>query len=154
MKCVSILSNVFVGPDPRIDEDFEYLKGLKITAVLSLQTDEDRREGGIAYERTTARQAGLKFSNVPVTDFSPADLQLRLKDCVTALEGMLDDGETVFVHCTAGVSRSPTVVAAYLHWCLGWELDQAVAYLQARSKCSPDADAIREAGRRAKDKGH
>jgi protein-tyrosine phosphatase len=60
---------------------------------------------------------GLAFESVPVKDFSNADPQLRLPKCVAALAHLLGQGHSVYVHCTARVSRSPSVVAAYLHWC-------------------------------------
>ena len=44
-------------------------------------------------------------------DFDRADLKLKLPASVTALNDLVESGETVYVHCTAGVSRSPTVVA-------------------------------------------
>jgi protein-tyrosine phosphatase len=147
MKCTWILPNLAVGSDLRIEEEFQELKSLKITAILSLQTDQDR-SGGIEGEQTAARKAGLAFSSVPIEDFNRADLQKYLPDGVAALERMLDQGHTVYVHCTAGVSRSPTVVVAYLHWCLGFELLQALTHVQKCRVCLPDADAIYSARRR------
>ena len=88
---------------------------------------------------------GLAFESVPVKDLSKADLQLCLPKCVAALAHLLDQGHTVYVHCTAGVSRSPTVVAAYLHWCLGFHLDQALVHVRQRRRCCPLEDAIRNA---------
>ena len=147
MKCDAVLPNLFVGPDPRSEADFLYLKTLNVTAILSLQSNVDRGDGGIEGERAAARKAGLRFASVPVEDFSHADLALRLHDCVAALDQLLTEGNTVYVHCTAGVSRSPTVVTAYLHWSLGWELERAAIHLQACRKCIPDTDAIRYARR-------
>ena len=147
MKCDAVLPNLFVGPDPRSAEDFLYLKTLNITAILSLQRDEDRHDGGIEDERVAARKAGLRFASVPVEDFSHADLALRLHDCVAALDQLLKEGNTVYVHCTAGVSRSPTIAVAYLHWRLGWELERAAIHLQACRRCVPDTDATRYARR-------
>jgi protein-tyrosine phosphatase len=147
MHCDAVLPNLFVGPDPCIDEDFERLKTFNITAILSLQTDEDRGDKGLADESAGARRAGLAFASVPIEDFSHSDLALRLRDCVASLERLLAEGNTVYVHCTAGVSRSPTVVAAYLHWGLGWELQRAVNHLKACRRCVPDEKAILRASR-------
>jgi protein-tyrosine phosphatase len=145
MTCTPIQPNLWVGPDPRDDEDFKNLQALNITAVLSLQDEEDRGAGGIESERAAATRAGLAFESVPVKDFSKADLQIRLPQCVAALAHLLDQGHTVYVHCTAGVSRSPSVAAAYLHWCCGWSLDQALVHVMQRRRCYPDEDAIRNA---------
>ena len=142
MKCTSVLPNLLVGSDPRLKDEFEELKSRKVTAILSLQTDEDRVEGGIEGERTAAHEAGLAFSSVPVEDFNRADLRISLPESVAELDRLLKQGHTVYVHCTAGVNRSPTVVAAYLHWCLGVELLQALIHLHACRDCLPDAEAI------------
>jgi len=84
--------------------------------------------------------------HVPVIDFDRAELRRKLPQCVAALSDLLDAGEPVYLHCTAGVNRSPTVAAAFLHWKRGWDLDQAVAHLQAVRNCCPDGEVIREAG--------
>jgi hypothetical protein len=59
---------------------------LKITAILSLQTDQDRTGGGIEGERTAADKAGLVFCSVPIEDFNRAEPQICLPDSVAALE--------------------------------------------------------------------
>ena len=145
MKYTWVLPNLAVGSDPRVDEEFRELKALKITAILSLQTDEDRTDGGIENERTAADRAGLVFCSVPIEDFNRVQLQTCLPDSVAVLEGMLKQGHNVYVHCSAGVNRSPTVVAAYLHWCLGYELLQALIHLHACRRCLPNAEAIQGA---------
>jgi protein-tyrosine phosphatase len=142
MKYTWVLPNLAVGPDPRVVEEFQELRAVKITAILSLQTDEDRTDGGIEDERTAADRIGLVFCNVPIEDFNRAQLQTCLPDSVAALERMLKQGHSVYVHCSAGVNRSPTVVAAYLHWCLGYELFQALIHLHACRRCLPDTEAI------------
>ena len=142
MNCSLIQPKLWIGPDPRLDEDFRYLKALQITAILSLQDHEDRGLEGIQSEREAARRVAIAFHNVPVRDFSRADLQRRLPDCVTMLELLTGEGHSVYVHCTAGVNRSPTVVAAYLHWCAQWPLDRALAHIMECRPCGPDDEAI------------
>ena len=118
-----------------------------VTAVLNLQTEEDFEEVRFFDEHPEVLYAdtGVKVCRVPVRDFDDSHLQQRLPDCVAALRGLIDRGHTVYLHCTAGVNRSPTVAIAYLHWCLGWELDAAVEYVEERRDCSPKVDAIRRA---------
>src|SRR4029077_6607214 len=65
-----IQTNLWAGPDPRDDEDFRNLQSQNITAVLSLQDEEDRGDGGIESERAAAARVGLAFESVPVKDFS------------------------------------------------------------------------------------
>ena len=145
MNCSWVLPNLAVGSSPKLDEEFQELRALKITAVLSLQTDEDRGEGGIGAEKTAVQTAGLIFSNIPIKDYNRADLRTCLPAGVAELERLLQQGQTVYVHCTAGVSRSPTVVLAYFQWCLGVEFLQALIYLHACRDCMPDTEVIHEA---------
>ena len=57
-----------------------------ITAILSLQTEEDLKERGTGWEEKAALAANLTFQNVPVEDFDTADLERNLPYCVVLLE--------------------------------------------------------------------
>jgi protein-tyrosine phosphatase len=83
-----------------------------------------------------------------VADFDRAELALKLPACVDALNALLTAGDTVYLHCTAGVNRSPTVAVAYLHWSLGRPLDEALAHVRDCRDCVPDGEAVRLASRR------
>ncbi len=136
---------MFVGPSPLDQEDFDRLRSEGITVILSLQTVEDVGEQGIESEETAAKSANLRFRNVPVADFEALELKQKLPACVTELKRLLKDGQTVYLHCTAGVSRSPTVAVAYLHWCLGWPLERALTRMQKARNCCPLPDVVRRA---------
>ena len=148
MKCACVLPRLFLGPDPRDDDDFLQIRSLNVTAVISLQTEDDLRDRGMAWERDTAQAAGLIFCSVPVTDFDAADLELKLLERVSALPKLLDVGHTVYVHCTAGVSRSPTVAVAYLHWHQAWPLQKALAHVKSMRDCCPNEEVIKRVTRK------
>lgn len=145
MRCHCVCPYLVVGPAP-FEEDFEQLKALGVTAVLSLRTEEDGPEGAIERERDAAIAGGMKFTNMPVTDFDRLELIRKMRNCVAEVERMIADGNTVYLHCTAGVNRSPTVAVAYLHWCLEWPLEKAVAHLQLFRVC-PDEEAVEKASK-------
>ena len=86
MKCACVLPTLYVGPDPRYDDDFRQLRSLNVTAVLSLQTEDDLRDRGVDWEQSTAQAAGLAFHGLPVADFDAADLEMKLTNCVSALQ--------------------------------------------------------------------
>ena len=113
-----------------------------MTAILSLLTADDQQELGATGAEIEARTAGLVYRNVPVNDFDDVDLKRRLHACVEALDDLLKTGHHVYVHCTAGVTRSPTVIAAYLHWQLQWPLDDAIERVQELRRCCPRGDLI------------
>ena len=140
-----IAPKLWVGVNPLEAADLEKLKSRGIDAILSLQSAEDVNDPG--WEKSAAQSAGMAFQNIPVIDFDTADLKEQLPRCVKMLDEMIRGGRTVYVHCTAGVSRSPTVVAAYLHWRQDWPLQKAIECLKDARDCYPHETAIREARR-------
>jgi protein-tyrosine phosphatase len=141
-----ILPQLFVGSRPRIvGEIDELVHEAGITAVLNLQTDEDMSWYDIDWQNLEAHylKTEIEVVRFPVRDFDPEDLREKLPECVHKLKELLEAGRTVYLHCTAGVNRSPTVAAAYLHRCRGWGVEKAIAYVKERRNCSPEMDAIR-----------
>lgn len=141
-----ILPQLFVGTFLESAHEVEMLRRQEgVTAVLNLQTDEDIREFfGEPLEALYAT-GGVSLCRVPVRDFDSSDLQQRLPECVRALTRLLEEGHTVYLHCTVGANRSPTVAIAYLHRSLGWDLDSAVKHVKECRCCAPNVDAIRQA---------
>jgi len=140
-----VTKNIWVGTSLLDWNDFERLRSLGVTAILSLQSEEDMEKRGIRWEEAGASSAQLAFRSVPIADFDDGDLQRKLPESVRALGELLKAGHIVYLHCTAGATRSPTAAAAYLHWCLAWPLEQALNHLREARDCSPDAQAIQSA---------
>lgn len=144
MDFAFVTPDLYIGSCPDEVADFEELKACGISAILSVQSAEDvASEAG--WEPAAAQAAGIAFRNMPVIDYDPLDLKMRLPRCVEVLDEMVHAGQRVYLHCTAGVSRSPTVAAAYLHWCLDWPLEQALEHLKGARNCCPLGDLIRRA---------
>jgi protein-tyrosine phosphatase len=147
MDYARILPELWVGSHPRGADDVERLKQEAVTAVLSLQTDEDLRYldvdwGALSMAYTAL---GIQVRRVPVRDFDAADLRARLGTSVRALHQLLEAPRAVYLHCTAGTGRAPAVAIAYLQWVRGWGLDEAVGYVTHRRPCAPNIDAVRAA---------
>ncbi len=148
MNLDQVLPNIFLGSCPTSSSDIERLKSDSgITAVLNVQTAEDMAywETEWADLEAAYQEASIECRRVPVVDFQPDDLCRRLPDCVKALDELLRGGHTVYVHCSAGMNRSPTTVVAYLHWTQGMSLDEALTFVMQRRYCAPYRDAIRQA---------
>ena len=144
MKLGFVTPQLLLGPAPANEDDFRQLRDAKVTAVLSLQSEEDESDGG-ENERSLAQACGMKFVCMPVTDFDRLELIKKLPACVDELERLVGGDDVVYLHCTAGVNRSPTVAAAYLHWKLQWPFEKALAHVQRCRRCVPDAEAIEKA---------
>jgi protein-tyrosine phosphatase len=146
MEISEILPELFVGPCPVRIEDIDHLRREHgITAVLNLQTDDDIEQ--IEYDwkflQKYYRQSRIALRRVPVHDFDQNDLRKNLPICVQSLNELLRDDHIVYVHCTLGVGRAPSVVVTYLHWIQQWDLELALRHVSARRRCSPNLEAIR-----------
>lgn len=147
MRIGVVTPQLVLGPAPLDEDDFQQLKAAHVTAILSLQTEEDETDGGES-ESALAEASGMKFVSVPVMDFDKLELIRKLPACVNELEQHISSGEVVYLHCTAGVNRSPTVAVAYLHWKKQWPLEKALEHVQDCRRCVPDVEAIRKADAR------
>ena len=144
-----ILPNLLTGSYPRSSQDIDGLKrDHGITAVLNVQTDNDMAARRIDWNRLEPRylEAGVELRRVPVRDLDPDDLRRNLPKCVEVLDELLHQGHTVYVHCNLGINRSPSIVIAYLHWILGWDLEKAADHVMKCRSCDPYLDAIGLAG--------
>jgi hypothetical protein len=148
MRIGEVTPQLFLGPAPVDPDDFRQLKKLNVTAIFSVEKADEGSGYEIEDERIGASIAGIKFTNLEVADFDRAELAMKLPECVKALETMVAAGDTVYLHCTAGVNRSPTVAVAYLHWNCGRPLDEALEAVSMCRNCVPDGEAVRLASRR------
>ena len=141
-----VLPQVVLGSCPETPADVDHLRdAFAVTAVLNLQTDEDMDYLGLDWDRLQAcyRESGMRLCRVPVRDFDREDLRRHLPEGVETLRRLLADDQMVYVHCTAGIGRSATVVVAYLHWVQGRDLDRAAGLVAGSHACSPNLEAIR-----------
>jgi protein-tyrosine phosphatase len=143
-----VAPRLFVGACPESPADVEHLKQeLDATTVLTLQTDADRRLYRLdwpgllrAYERE-----GIELVELPILDRDEEDLARRLPQAVHVLDELLHRGDQVLVHCNIGNGRSPTVVAAWLHWKQDWDVDAAVEHVHGCRDSQPNPEIIRRA---------
>ncbi len=139
-----IEDRLWVGCYVRPDE-VRYLRQIGVTIVLSLQSDRDLDYYGIqtgdllrAYE-----MAGIELRRIPIPDFDKQALAANLSQAVDELGKALTPRDSrVYVHCTAGVNRGPTLAAAYLIKVRGLSAQEAYEYILARRNCSPYLDTL------------
>ena len=148
MDASKITPWLWVGRSPANAGALKELRdALGLTGVLNVQTRTDMRAGRFDLpERELAHVAlGITLAWVPIVDLDQASLVENLARAVDALEDLRTASKTpaVFVHCSAGVERSPTVVAAHLSWRMGHDLDDAVRIIRAaRPIAAPRVSAI------------
>lgn len=140
------------GSGPAHAEDVEELAARGVNLVLSLQTDDDLRSRGLSWDVLwrlyVARRVGTQ--RVPIVDYDKRDLARHLDDAVAVLHRELAAGKSVYVHCSAGLNRSPTTVIAYLMMHRGMSRDAAIAWLLERHEAVPYPDVLTRFAKRHK----
>lgn len=141
-----IEENLFVGSAPKHVVDVMRLdKQLKITAVLSLQTDSDFKNYKIDIDSLIDAYAmsNIEYSRYPITDFDASDMAKKLVAPVQALHELMEQQHRVYVHCNAGICRAPATVLGYLHVYQGMSLEDGLSYLRSkRPIVNPYMDAV------------
>lgn len=130
-----------------LPQDIDVLKEMGITFILSLQSDRDLANHNISLKKLmkTYDLAGIEMFRTPIPDFDRHALGMRLPRAVEKLENALaPESARVYVHCTYGINRGPTIAAAYLVKAGGLSAKEAFSYVTARRKCSPYLDTLQE----------
>ncbi len=128
-----------------------WLRDQGLTGVLTLQSDADLELREIDWPAWIQDYAGMGIvaDRVAVTDFDRPDLLDKLDEAVAALHRLIEDGRTVYVHCNAGVNRSPSVVIAYLVVHRGLTLETASAeVVEVHRPCFPYPEVMEAWGLR------
>jgi atypical dual specificity phosphatase len=89
---------------PADPAELAWLRNQGIQLLLTLSEERPRRDWVDA--------AGLLVMHVPIIDMD-APTQEQLDQCVSALARAREHGMGVAVHCTAGMGRTGTILAAY-----------------------------------------
>ena len=125
----------FVGADVELA-----LQKTAATTVVCLNQDHeiaDRYPEYVAWLGAHADTSAIWF---PIPDLHAPDLD-RANELLGVLRRRLDEGETLLVHCGAGIGRAGTVAAALL-LSMGVPLHDAIATVAAaRPMAGPEAGA-------------
>jgi hypothetical protein len=109
-----------------------------------LQTDECRAaldvdNGALVSE---GKNLNLTLANAPMRDFDPPDQRRHLPNAVRQLTNLLNVGHRVYVHCTAGLNRSPLTALGYLTFVEQKTADEAMSVIRnKRAEADPSWEA-------------
>ena len=124
--------NIFVGSAPQTKMDADRLAQMKITAVISLQSDADLKGHGIDWPKlqNDYEDLGIFAERFPIVDFDEADLGRRLPEPVMTLNQLLSVGHRLYVHCNAGICRAPATVLTYICHYRGLSIQDGLTMLR------------------------
>ncbi len=107
--------------DPELNSRFQTI----VTAMLNAEVSENNIKEKVA---------GRTWLHVPVDDDYREDISKHFLSVIEFIDVEREKGNTVYVHCAGGISRSPTLIAAYLMWEHTWTRRQAIEHIVAQRK--------------------
>lgn len=131
------------GGDWLIDE-VEGWRDASVQVVVSLLSEEETCELGLADEAHVVDTNGLNFINFSINDYDVPTSAGAVRQLVHNLEELLAQGQNVGIHCRAGVGRS-SLIAACLFVDHGEDTEISFERIgTARGLTVPDTVAQRE----------
>jgi len=86
-----------------------------------------------SHATTTSKPTPIHRLQIPIEDNPFAELAAHLPSTTAFIREALRDPEArVLVHCVQGISRSASVVCAFLMALYGWPPGKAVAFVKAK----------------------
>ena len=119
-----ILDGVWLGSQGALDDLLETADiGLVITAITEFE---------LRNYRIRERVGSRPWIWIPMDDDEEGDIIRFFSATNTAIDFALAAGKQVLIHCAAGVSRSATLVIAYLMWRSGFPWKEAFEFVAER----------------------
>ncbi len=116
----SILENLWLGSSQSVPSP-EYDTIISVMSEKEAQSYDIRNHVG-------KRQ----WHMIPVEDREEEEICQHFRNAHKLIQAALAAGKSVLVHCAHGVSRSPTIVAAYLMLEKGMRRKEAIEWIAAR----------------------
>jgi len=107
-----------------------------ITAILSLQQLGIDVPHAAAERMRRACEPHIRFHNVAIHDYDPAAIITAMPETLATLDALIGDGRVVYLHCSEGINRAPSVALAYLVRHERMDVDAALADVR---RCDPGA---------------
>jgi hypothetical protein len=115
-----ILDKLYLG-DVNSAKNRHYLKEVGVTHILTLLEAE-----------CTFWPEEFTYKTIHISDIEKANLAQHFDSTHKYISGAIKDGKSVLVHCFAGISRSASVVCAYLMRELSISADEAIKFVQGK----------------------
>ncbi|CAD8131561.1 unnamed protein product [Paramecium pentaurelia] len=129
-----INENILIGPYPQNEQDILYLKQKQVRAVLNLQTRLDMFHRGVNWEQIVDayKRHNIVMKNYQIFDMDSEDFEKKSNKAVQILKKLINEYEYVYVHCTAGIGRAPSIVVLYLASILQYDLKEAIEFVKQK----------------------
>ncbi|QPH52274.1 protein-tyrosine phosphatase family protein [Pontivivens ytuae] len=131
---------LFIMPRPSAEwlmEDMAHFRSLGIGTIVSMLEVDEMAELSLRDEPRCCCDAGMEFLHFPILDFGLPD-RAGFRDLIEAVVERLEAGQSVAVHCRAGIGRSGMLACCVLARFVG-SADEAVETVcRCRGTSVPD----------------
>jgi len=101
---VRVLPNLYIGPQLNA-RGWRYLNEQHgVNSIVNLRVEADDRDRGVTPEH---------YLWLPTIDHTSPTVE-QLQEAAAFIHDRIEAGDTVYVHCAAGVGRAPLTAAAYM----------------------------------------
>ena len=114
---IIIQDKLYLG-DGKHSKKEQMMKDFRITHILNCTKDYCNK----------FEDKGIKYLRIPINDNETDDIFQHFEDAIS----YINEGDIVFVHCQAGVSRSASIVIAYLMKTQNMDYQQAYQFVKAK----------------------
>jgi hypothetical protein len=137
---------------PYINTKFDINKvcdGLYIGDFASACNREELHKLGITHIVTVITgvdemfPSDFKYHLISIRDVPSTDIKMYFDDCVNFIDQSIIKGGKVFVHCMCGISRSVTIVSAYLIYKYGYDPNVAIEIVKSYRSCANPNEGFR-----------
>ncbi|CAL1541514.1 unnamed protein product [Lymnaea stagnalis] len=115
---------------------------LKVTHVLNAALGKDAYH--VNTNHVMYNKKNIQFLGIEATDFINCDMSKYFYMASDFIENGLKGGGTVFVHCVQGVSRSATLVVAYLMIKKHMTVQDALRLVRSKREVSPNPGFLQQ----------
>ena len=118
LKYSQINDRIYVGAQQSA-AGMQKLKKIGIKAIVNLRSEFDDRRHNLIFDN---------YCYLPVDEFTAPEIN-QLKEGVEFIKGQVKEGRKVYIHCSEGISRAPTLAVAFLI-STGMTLPDAIALVK------------------------
>lgn len=134
-----LTTQVLAGRNPLVRADVERLLAEGVTHLLDLREPHEWMPPNIGNEAVEFQHVcGLQRKHLPIPDFSAPDNEDFAEASAFLSETLRDPNAQVYIHCRAGMERTPTILVAY--FAVEWKAscrETLTRLQQARPKFQP-----------------
>ena len=136
LKYSRVTDSIYVGPQHRSNGK-RALKQAGITHIINMRSEFDDESYGL----TLGDVRSDNYCYLPTVDDNPISAE-HIEKGIAYIDSAIEGGGKVYIHCSAGVGRAPSMAAAFLI-SRGYSAEEALGLIrQARPFIKPTAVQI------------